>query len=274
MNEISIFQRAGSVSCDFEGIKNTVAATLNQYKGLVFTEETKQEAKKSVAELRKGQKELLDRVKEAKKEFLKPWDEFNDRAMEIAKLFDEPICLINEQIDIFEEKRKKEKADHVKDIYAEMIPDEDIQAYLPLSRVYNVKWENATYTDKQIKDDLFNAKQNVITSVKTIKGFNSDVEDKALKVFAETLSLTDAIKVIQDYEESKKVALANEGARIKEEAKAEAKEEARAEVIDAFIPEVGGEEKAYNYVIFLTDSAKQKLEDFMNSVGIEYMQRG
>ena len=59
-----IFQREGSVTCDFEGIKSRIEAQMKQYDGIVFTEDTKTDAKKTVASIRKDKKDFLDRVKE------------------------------------------------------------------------------------------------------------------------------------------------------------------------------------------------------------------
>lgn len=268
MNEM-IFQREGSVTCDFEGIKNRIEAQTKQYDGIVFTEDTKTEAKKTVANIRKDKKDFLDRVKEAKDIYMRPWNTFYDKACEIASLFDKPVNYINEQIDAFEESRKKEKDSKIKEIFGEMVFEQEILEFLPLSKVYNEKWLNATYTEKQIKDAIMTEKLNVKASLQTIKSFNSDVQDKALQVFKETLNLSEALKVITDYEESKKIARES----IKAEVKAEAQEQAREDVIAQFIPTEGGEELAYNYTIFLTEDAKQKLETFMDSIGIEYFRR-
>lgn len=260
MNEIT--QVAGKISFDFEGAKTKLEAYCNEYVGVIFTEDTKNDAKKRVASLRKEQKEWLAMVKEAETAFFKPFAEFKEKAFELARIYDKPICAINEQIEAFEESRKKEKDTRVKEIFAEMIFEPEILEYLPLQKVYNTKWLNATYTDKQIKDDLMAAKQNVKLALQTIKAMDSDIEDKALEVFKETLSLPDAIKTITDYEQNKKVF------------KQKVAEETRAEVIDTFAPvDDGAETKDYRYTIFLTPDGKVKLEAFMDSLGIEYVER-
>ena len=209
---------------------------------------------------------------------MKPWDAFYGQAMELADMFDKPIIFINEQIMAFEDKRRKDKLDTVKAIYEEMVPEEEIRVYLPFVKVYNEKWLNATYTEKQIKDDLMTAKMTVKTSVKTIVDFESDIQEKALAVFKETLDLNEALKVITTYESNKKLAVAAEKGRIVEEAKAEARvaaeAEAQAQIIDSLTPvDDGSEVVPYAYTIFLNQDAKEKLEAYMNSVGIEFFSR-
>lgn len=257
-----IFQREGSVTCDFEGIKNRIGAQMKQYDGIVFTEDTKAEAKKTVANIRKDKKDFLDRVKEAKDIYMKPWNAFYEKAMDVASLFDKPVNYINEQIEAFEESRRKEKNEKIKEIFGEMVFESEILEYLPLSKVYNEKWLNATYTEKQIKEDIMAAKLNVKTGITTIMSLGSDVQAQALTTFKETLNLPEAIKVITDYESNKKIALRSEKDRLEEEA--------RTNVIEQFTPTNDGVEKAYLYTIYLTKDAKEKLEIFLDSVGITY----
>ena len=257
-----IFQREGSVTCDFEGIKNRIEAQMKEYDGVIFTEDTKTDAKKTVASIRKDKKDFLDRVKEAKEIYMRPWNAFYEKATEVANLFDRPVNHINEQIEAFEESRRKEKDSKIKDIFGELVFEQEILEYLPLSKVYNEKWLNATYTEKQIKEDIMTAKVNVKSALASITAFNSDVQDKALQVFKETLNLPEALKVITDYEANKKIALAGMQEQVKEE------------VLEQFIPVDNGEDAvAFDYTIFLTKDGKQKLETFMDSVGIEYFER-
>ncbi len=50
----------------------------------------------------------------------------------------------------------------------------------------------------------------------------------------------------------------------------QAREDAAQEVIESFIPDIEGEENLYEYRISLSNDAKEKLEMYMDSVGIEW----
>jgi hypothetical protein len=261
MKEIMISQRAGTITCNFDEMDAEIDGYLKDYSNVVFTEDKKKEAKDTVAFLRKRQKEIDAVIKEVSDAWNAPLIEWKKQINERKSRYDVPIVRINEQIEAFEESRKEEKDARIKEIFGEMVFESDILAFLPLSRVYNAKWLNATYTEKQIKDDIMLAKTNVKSGVNTIKSFESDVEDKALEVFKETLNLPDALKVITDYEANKKVF------------KKQVEEEARAEVIETFIPaETTEQTRPILYTILLTKDAKAKLEAFMDSVGIEYIE--
>ena len=111
MNEITavITQERAKISCNFDQVKQAIQETLAEYKGAVFTEDSKTYARKHVASLRAKKKELQDNLREAKKEYMKPWDEFEGQAKTLIALYDEPINLINGQVQEFEAKRKEKK---------------------------------------------------------------------------------------------------------------------------------------------------------------------
>ncbi len=303
-NVVVVTQESGVIKCDFEGAKLYLRNRLEEYQGAVFTEDSKNIAKKVVANLRKEKKAFADRVKEVKTEYMAPFTQFEAQAKELIGMYDEPINFINSQVEDFEQKRRAEKQDLIQTIYAECIGD--MREYLPLQKIYNSKWENATCKKKDIYEEIMNAVNSVRTSVQTIMGMRSEAEEAALNRFKEDLSLSNAIAFINNYEQQKAVILAKEQERQRKEEeerirreererlmaeqraqeekeaalrKAEeekqqaieaAKAEAAQEVIDSFIPEVAGATSLYEYRVALTADSKEKLEMFMDSVGIDW----
>ena len=282
---------------NFDEVKNNLQAQLSAYKGIAFTEDTKKDAKETVANLRKDKKALQDKVKAVKSEYMKPFEEFNAKAMELIGLYDEPINYINEQVAEFEEKRKEEKREQLQAIYYELVPEEEWQAVIPFARISSPKWENATTTVKSIKEEIMKYKENAKDAYSAIKAMHSDKEAEALAMYNRTLHLAECMDFLNRYEQQKKeweqaeqerlkreaeeriraeerAKMAQEQAQAEEvaQAKAEAYEQAQQETIDGFIPEVNEDEKLedYTYMIKLSKDAKEKLEMYMDSVGIEY----
>lgn len=213
--EVKVTQNTGSITCDFEGAKAYLKEQLSIYGGMVFTEDTKKSAKETVAELRKQKKAFSDRVKEVKKEYMFPFDQFSAQAEELYLLYDEPISLINGQIEAFEQKRIEEKKGLIQETYAElMVGMEDV---LPLDRIYNPKWENATTAQKAIRAEMMERKEAAKQAIATIKGMGSDVEDMALKMYQETYDIQKCILFITNHEKQKQEILAREQERIRRE---------------------------------------------------------
>jgi len=293
--EVIVTPEAGVIKCDFDSAKKYLDSQLDIYRGMVFTEDSKKDAKNTVAELRKQKKAFSDRVKEVKAEYMKPFDEFQKQANELIGMYDEPVDFINGQVEAFEQKRITEKKQRIADIYQEFIGD--MAEKLPLNAIYNIKWENATFTEKQIKDEINEIKASVKTGIETIKAMQSDIEERVIDSFLVDRDIKKAIMAITAHEKNKAEILAREQERLRREeeerirreerekieaerrhqeelrlAEEKAKAEAEHEAIEAFIPvEVSGDhETVYEYHITLTEDAKEKLELFMNSVGIEF----
>lgn len=196
-----IVQQEGTVSCNFEEVEGYIKERLKEYDGAIFTEESKGYAKKELAKLRAEKKELNDNLRDAKKKYMAPWDAFEPKAKELINLFDEPITLIDGQVKAFEEDRIAQKKALIEAIYTELVGD--LADIIPLERIYNPKWENATMKEKAIREEVLAQATAARIALDTIHGMHSDAESKALDVYKQTLSLPEAIACINAYEAQK-----------------------------------------------------------------------
>ena len=85
MNELNlnIKQNPGAIELNFDEIEAALDQKLAEYKGAVFTEESKTYAKKEVASLRKFKERFETVRKNVKREWMKPYDEFEERMKEM-----------------------------------------------------------------------------------------------------------------------------------------------------------------------------------------------
>lgn len=211
-----IEQQEGRISLNFEELKESLARELEAYQNMVFTEETKKDAKASVAELRKLKKAVSDKRIEVKKAFMVPYDEFEKKVKELDALIDEPIRFISGQIDAFEEKRLEEKRALIQQIYDENI--RDMADILPLQKIYDSRWENATVSRKAISEAIAERVSTAERDVETIRSMSSDAAEKALDIYKCSYSLNDAITYITNYERQKEQILKAQEERARREA--------------------------------------------------------
>ena len=210
-----ITQQAGTLSLNFEEVEAYIKDRLKEYDGAIFTEESKGYAKKELAKLRAEKKELNDNLRDAKKKYMAPWDAFEPKVKELINLFDEPITLIDGQVKAFEEDRIAQKKALIEAIYTELVGE--LADIIPLERIYNPKWENATMKEKAIREEVLAQATAARIALDTIHGMHSDAETKALDVFKQTLSLPEAISCINAYEAQKAEILRKEQERQREE---------------------------------------------------------
>lgn len=225
MNELilNIKQDPGVIELNFDEIEKALDEKLAEYRGAVFTEESKSVAKKEVASLRKFKSKFEDARKSVKREWMKPYDEFEARMKRLTAKIDEPIDLINSQIEEFERQRKEQRRARIKEIYQELIGG--MAEYCDLGRIYDPKWENATTTEKMIKESITAAVDGARAAVSTITGMQSEAAEKALSIYKESMDMAKAISYINNYEQQKAEIMKREEARRKEEEERRRKEE-------------------------------------------------
>lgn len=221
---VNVEQKNGAIGFNFEEIKEKLNSELEVYKNMIFTEDSKTEAKKTIASLRKLKKSVNDKKLEVKKSFMIPYTSFEAQVKELDKLIDEPINFINNQVEEFERKRVEEKKSLISEIYTEIMAEhEEAIGYLSLQRIYDSKWENATTTKKAITDAITERVDHVEKDLSIIHSMESEFEDKGIAKYKATLELSDAIEVMNQYQKQKEEILR----RQEDESKRKAEEEAR-----------------------------------------------
>ena len=271
MLEVQISRNNGTIDFNFEDLKGALTAELELYKNLVFTEDTKADAKKTVAELRKLKKQISDKRIEVKKLYMQPYTDFEAKVKELDKLINEPITFISEQIDAFEQKRIEEKRELINEIYLELVSErEDIAGYAELNRVYDSKWENASTSKKTIQEAITSYLDSVDNDIAAIESMESEYEAKALMRYKETGVLSDALLTIRQWEKQKEEIL-----KAEEEKQAEAEAD---EILDAPEPveefieptEKNDIMKLARYEVKVDPFQQTQLECYMQECGIQY----
>ena len=216
----------GTIDANFDSIKAALSAELDTYKKMVFTEDSKKDAKDTVAYLRKFNKALDDKRKEVKKAYMAPCDAFEAKVNELKKQVDEPIKFINEQIEEFECKRIEEKRAQIKEIYTSIAAEHaEAAEYLQIQKNYDKHWEDATTTKKAITETIIERMTRVETDLTTIRSMESEYEDKGIERYKATLELSVAIATMNQYQKQKEEILRREKEREERIKAAEEKEE-------------------------------------------------
>lgn len=232
MNElqVKVDQVPGQINFNYEEIRENLSQMMDLYKDAVVTEENKAASKKEVASLRRIKKAIDDSRKEVKQECLKPYQDFEAKALALMSLMDEPIMLIDRQVKEFDEKQRAEKCQKIRDTYNEMIGN--LIEYLPFDKAYDHKWETTSVSLKKAKEELQVVISSVQMAVETISAMQSDATQEALDIYKRTLDMTAAIQHINEYERRKAEILLREEQKRREEEERKRQEEidrARAE---------------------------------------------
>lgn len=205
MEELQVNAVNGQIECNFEEIKQELQTMMSAYTSLEVTEDTIKKAKEDLATLRKIYKAVDGKRKEVKKVFMQPYLDFEEKTKDLLSVIDEPIDMIDGKLKTFEIKRIAEKFEHQKEIYAESIGE--YAEYLPFDKVRKKQWDNATYSDKDIKYDISKCIAKVRSDLDNIRALKSDIEDELFKTYRESgNNLSAAVTRFTDYMSVKSLA--------------------------------------------------------------------
>lgn len=226
---------------------------------------------------------------------MKPYDAFKLRVDGLLEIVDKPVNLIDRQLKEMEAVRVAKRKADIQVLYDSVIGE--MLEYLPLEKIYDPKWENASVKVPAVKKAMIEVIGKAYEEVTTIKNMDSEVVPKALEMYKRDLSLANAVKYINNYEsqrleilrreEEKKRDLEIERIRreerervaqeqqIREEARRETVEEFKS--VDAESAEIytgyyapADKPKTVIYTIIGTEAELEELETALNSLGLYF----
>lgn len=175
-----------------EELKAEIAEKMQEYKSLVFTEETMKDAKADRAKLNKLKTAFEDERKRIKKLCMEPYETFEKQVKEVIALIEEPIRLIDQQIKEVEERKKLEKKGQILEYYEEHIGV--LKGVLSFEKLFKQEYLNASKSMKSITEEMSGAIQRVNNDLDTIEGFGSKYELQIKDVYLRTLDLSSAMQ--------------------------------------------------------------------------------
>lgn len=200
------------IGFNFEELKAELAERLEHYKSLVVTEETIKEAKADRAKLNKLRTAIDTRRKDIKAEYLKPYNAFEGKIKELTLLIDEPIKVIDSQLDGFEDRRKEAKKQQIQAAYEARIPDA-VKEIIPLERIFDKRWLNATVTMAKIDEDMEAWAKRVNADLLALDTIPEEFKAACREKYIATLDVSAALAHMQSLKAAEEAFSAREEAR-------------------------------------------------------------
>lgn len=134
-----------------EKLDAMVATVVERYSGIVVTEQTLPECKKTLAELRKLSKELNAKRIEKQREYEIPFKQFKSQIDAYINQINSVISDIKQGTDELEEQRKAKKETEIKNTILEMAENYGVQ---PEEIEIDKKWLNKSMTMKKVTEEI------------------------------------------------------------------------------------------------------------------------
>ena len=197
-----------AIEWNHEELKAELVKKLEQYKGLVYTEDQIKEAKADRAKLNALATAIDDERKRIKKQCLQPYEQFEAQIKDLLAVIKEPVALIDSHIKGYEEEKKQKKLEEVKALFEKLkdAAGEELE-FVSFEQIFEDKFLNASLSLKMVEtviNNKFNAIKHDINTIAELKEYSFE----ATEVYKETLSLNEALekaKHMVDIAERKKV---------------------------------------------------------------------
>lgn len=190
------------ISFNFEEIRAELAQKLQVYQNMVVTESGVKEAKVDRANLNKFKAALADSRKSVKSQWNQPISDFEDKMKVLEQMVDEPISVIDRQIKSFEEIKKEEKRQSIEAFFEDNVGD--LEEILPLQKIWNDRWVNATYPMKEIEQEIISIMRKTHNDIGIIVAMQLPCTEQMLSTYLDTLDMSKAMEEKHRYEQAQK----------------------------------------------------------------------
>lgn len=257
------------ISFNFEEIKSELAGKLQVYQNMVVTESGIKEAKADRANLNKFKSALADSRKAVKAQWNQPLSDFEGKMKELERMVDEPIGAIDRQVKAYDEAKKQDKRQQIERFFEGAVGD--LEEVLPLSKIWNDRWLNATYPMKDIEKEIVERIRKTHSDIGIIVAMQLPCCDQMLSTYLETLDMSRAMEEKHKYEQAQK---AKAQAKQAEPAPSSPAEQPVAEAVvntpQETAREAAPELRVLDFRVWVTPEQMQALKAFLLENNIRY----
>lgn len=176
------------IEFNFAELKQEITSKAELYKNMVYTDDSIKEAKADKATLNKFITALEDKRKEVKKQCLQPYEEFEKQIKELVAIVDEPVKLIDQQVKNYEEKKKADKLEKIKEFWESVEHPE----WLTCGKIFDQKWLNATTSMKKVQESITERLKQICSDMDTLNSL-PEFAFEAVEEYKQSLDVNRAI---------------------------------------------------------------------------------
>lgn len=183
-----------AIEWNYDELKAELSQKLEQYKGLVYTEDQIKEAKADRAKLNALATAIDDKRKQIKKQCLQPYEQFEAQIKDLLAVIKEPVALIDSQIKDYEEEKKQKKFEEVKALFEKLkdAAGEQLE-FVSFEQIFEDKFLNESLSLKMVETVISNKFNSIKCNLKTIADLK-EYSFEATEVYKETLNLNEALE--------------------------------------------------------------------------------
>lgn len=198
------------IETNFEAVDAYLTEAMEPYTQMVVTEDSIGDAKKTLAQLRKLKDGINAQKIAVKREWMKPYSEYEDKAKQLMSRVEAGISNIDGQVKDYDSRRKEQKLQDLKDYFDQEASRYRVEEYLDWNLIRNPKWANASFSVEDAENEISGIITNTAKDIDYITGMGSLFEAAMLEEYRKcrdlraVLALELRLKARQEAEERKK----------------------------------------------------------------------
>lgn len=198
------------IETNFEAVDAYLTEAMAPYIQLVVTEDSIGDAKKTLAALRKLRDGINSQKIAVKREWMKPYTEYEDKAKQLMARVDAGIANIDGQVKDYDSRRKEQKMADLKSTFEFEAARYRVEEYLDWNLIRNPKWANASFSVEDAENEISDIITKTAGDVDYITGMESPftaamlIEYRRSRDLRAALSVEARLKDVQEAEERKK----------------------------------------------------------------------
>lgn len=154
MKELEVNKQLPVITANFDEVKESLNQSLEKYKGIIVTEETLQDCKKTQQDLSKVKNGIETFRKSVKKDMEVPIKEFEAKCKELVSLIGDVEQPIKDGITVFDNKRREEKKIKALEFIKESIEKHGLEEKYASRLTVIDKYLNLSASGKSVKEDI------------------------------------------------------------------------------------------------------------------------
>lgn len=196
------------IDTNFAAIKAGLEEQLAPYANMIVSPDAISDAKRTRAEIRKVGDSIDSLRKAVKKQWLRPYEEFEAQCKELTGIVGGAVSNIDGQIKAMEQEIKDAKKHSLEEFF--QVNAQDVSDYITFDDVFDLRMLNSTYSQQTAEDEISRQLDEVRSDLTSIRSFKSPYEAAMLSHYARCHRLGEALaeghrlEAIQKAEEERK----------------------------------------------------------------------
>lgn len=257
------------INATFDDTMKGLVAMMDPYAGQIVTADDVPTAKSDLAKIRKIKARIEDVRKDVKRQYMEPYNRFEERCKELVAVCESAENNLDRQIKGYSEAAKGEKRERLAAYFAENIGD--MSDFLTFDTIYVKKWENVTYAEDKAKEDIQKGINICKNSVNAIRGLHSEFETALLDYYKQSHSLEGTLAKDRELQAMKEAEQRKrEAAQARQtEQKPQARPEPRPEPV-AEAPKAPEKKYTVDFRVVATREQLDELRQFLIRYGYQF----